>query len=186
MKEPTPYSHYVNARRQPSEAELAQFAKGLEEVRKRAPLTDELASSETVNHSLYGAIQNDDLSQRDRKEQENRLAFLLVMRHLPTFAKYLDVYLENVAPKETPPRYIQEAALFRADYPKFFNDPENAPRRPQNLASFDEEILNAYEKAKGILNDSSTNDQEKYERMSREFSDTFWFFYAFPIKTTHY
>ncbi|MBQ9370990.1 MAG: hypothetical protein IJU03_02250 [Thermoguttaceae bacterium] len=186
VKEPTPYSHYVNARRQPSEAELAQFAKGLEEVRKRAPLIDELASSETVNHSLYGAIQNDDLSLRDRKEQENRLAFLLVMRHLPTFAKYLDVYLENVAPKETPPRYIQEAALFRADYPKFFNDPENAPRRPQNLASFDEEILNAYEKAKGILNDSSTNDQEKYERMSREFSDTFWFFYAFPIKTTHY
>ena len=179
------FDQYLKSPGQISEAQVAEFRRKLDNLRKLAPDKDELASSETVNHALYGVIQNDNLARLNRNEQENRLAYLLLMRHLATFAKYADSYLElnNERPL---PRYIQEALLFRADYPQYFHDSPDARWSTEDTSIFSDSIRQAYKEARTILDANSLTNEEKYRQMGQNFGDSFWFFYCFPDKISHY
>ncbi len=139
-------------------------------VRARRPLDDELTSGRVVDYIRYFHVQNDDLSRRPLQERETLLATLLLMRDLPTFAKFFDGYLAEK--KGAPlPRYLQEAALFRAQFPQSFG--EGPGWRIPKTTNIDPETEKRFARFLQTIQAVRPIEQIFYD-IETQFGDTFW------------
>lgn len=139
-------------------------------VRAQKPFDDQLTSGRIVDYVRYFHVQKDDLSRRPLQERETLLATLLLMRDLPTFAKYFDGYLAEKQGAPIP-RYLQEAALFRAQFPQSFGD-ETSWRIPKT-ANINPEIEKRFVRFLQTIQVGRPNEQIFYD-IETQFGDTFW------------
>lgn len=178
------YEIYSKAPGKTPRKRLEEIAAQFLDVKELSPLEDGFQAADNPNSVLYGMLQNEDLSRRDLPEQENRLAFLLLMRHYKEFGKYFDKYALMKNSRRTP-RYLQEAALLREQVPSLFATPDvkqwtipaNVAVDPSIRKNFED-----YNESKKIRYASKKDDAA----LKTKYSDTFWFFAATPYAVDNY
>lgn len=180
-----PYAHYSTPRRKTSEKRLSEIAESVDAVRKLLPLEDKLEASETVNSILYGMLQHEDLSRRELPEQENRLAFLLLMRNLPAFGKNFDEYVKQKGDQPLP-KSLQEAALLREQLPNIFDANGADKWSIPDTVIIDPAIRERFNQYLEMVNRAGANTPEGAAETRAVFGDSFWFFISIPQKIENY
>ncbi|MBQ9128991.1 MAG: hypothetical protein IJY15_14695, partial [Thermoguttaceae bacterium] len=153
--EKSPFTPYL--RRAPlSDERLAELDASFAAVRAQKPNVDDFTTTRCADHVRFQLVQLDDLAQRPLPERETRLATLLLMRDLPTFARFLDGYLAEKtaladASRRRIPRVLQEAILLRVHFPKIFGQPEDERWEPPQNVEIDPEILERFNHCMTLL-----------------------------------
>ena len=178
------YAYLSTAKRKTSNARLVKFDEHINAIKILAPLTDNLAFSETTISAYFGMIQDEDISKRDVKETENRLAFLLIMRNLPQFSAHFDDYLKRKT-NGIIPQSFQEAALLRERFPSAFKPNESSWSLSETV-QIDPTIRKRFERYLEIVSDSNMDVARKLMSVQSEFGDTFWGFISTPETVDYY
>ena len=178
------FAFYTKTNLSTSELRLNEVAKQIKEIRDLAPLSDDLAFSETTNSAYYGMIQEEEASKLDRQKMENHLAFLLLMRNLPLFSVRFDNYI-NYFQSEQIPKSLEEAALLRERFPQVFNPNELSWSIPQKIKVTPLTRMR-FERYLKIVNDSGIDASSKMTSVQSEFGDTFWGFICIPGVIEYY
>ncbi|MBR4835326.1 MAG: hypothetical protein IKU86_13505, partial [Thermoguttaceae bacterium] len=161
-----------------SDERRAELDASFAAVRAQKPTVDGFFPNRCVSHSRYYLVQTDDLAKRPLRERETRLATLLLMRDLPTFAEHLDGYLlEKTALKEASerriPRFIQEAILLRGRFPQAFGRPADERWSVPVELEIDPEIARRFlDYLKTI--DASRPQNDIFRDVDLYFRQTFW------------
>lgn len=158
-----------------SDERLAELDASFAAVRDQKPTVDDFATSRCVDHVHYQLVQTDDLARRPLPERETRLATLLLMRDLPTFAQFLDGYLAEKtaladASQRRIPRVLQEAILLRVHFPKIFGRPESERWEPPQNVEIDPTIHERFNQCMTLLQPESFNN-EAIQAANRELGD---------------
>ena len=172
--EKSPFTTYL--KRVPlSEKRLAELDASFAAIRAQKPTVDNFSTNRCVDHARFQLVQLDNLAERPLPERENRLASLLQMRDLPTFARFLDGYLAEKtaladASQRRIPRALQEAILLRVHFPKIFNRPEDERWEPPKNVEIDPEILERFDRCMTLLQPQNVN-CEAIKLANRELGD---------------
>lgn len=172
--EKSPFTTYL--KRAPlSEKRLAELDASFAAIRAQKPTVDNFSTNRCVDHARFQLVQLDNLAERPLLERENRLASLLQMRDLPTFARFLDGYLAEKtaladASQRRIPRALQEAILLRVHFPKIFNRPEDERWEPPKNVEIDPEILERFDRCMTLLQPQNLN-CEAIKLANRELGD---------------
>ena len=158
-----------------SDERLAELDASFAAVRAQKPTVDDFATTRCVDHVRYQLVQTDDLAKRPLQERETRLATLLLMRDLPTFARYFDAYLAEKtaladASRRRIPRVLQEAILLRVHFPKIFERPEDERWEPPKNVDIDPAIHERFNQCMTLLQPESFNN-EAIRAANRELGD---------------
>ncbi len=158
-----------------SDERLAELDASFAAVRAQKPRFDDFATSRCVDHVRYQLVQSDDLAQFPLPERETRLVTLLLMRDLPTFARYFDAYLaektaEPDASRRRIPRALQEAVLLRAGFPRIFGKPDDERWTPPKTVKIDPEIDKRFKQCMTLLKPESVH-SEAVRAANRELGD---------------
>ncbi len=158
-----------------SDERLAELDASFAAVRAQKPTADDFTTTRCADHVRYQLVQTDDLAKRPLPERETRLATLLLMRDLPTFAQFLDGYLAEKtaladASRRRIPRVLQEAILLRVHFPKIFGQPEDERWEPPQNVEIDPEILERFNQCMTLLQPESFNN-EAIQAANRELGD---------------
>ena len=158
-----------------SDERLAELDASFAAVRAQKPNVDDFTTTRCVDHTRYQLVQTDDLARLPLPERETRLATLLLMRDLPTFAQFLDGYLAEKtaladASRRRIPRVLQEAILLRVHFPKIFGQPEDERWEPPQNVEIDPEILERFNQCMTLLQPESFNN-EAIRAANRELGD---------------
>lgn len=158
-----------------SDERLAELDASFAAVRAQKPNFDDFATSRCVDHVRYQLVQMDDLAKFPLPERETRLATLLLMRDLPTFARHFDAYLAEKAAladasQRRIPRVLQEAILLRAHFPKIFERPESERWEPPKNVAIDPEIDARFVQCMTLLQPENVN-SEPVRAANRELGD---------------
>jgi len=158
-----------------SDERLAELDASFAAVRALKPNVDDFATTRCVDHVRYQLVQTDDLAKRPLQERETRLATLLLMRDLPTFARYFDAYLAEKtaladASRRRIPRVLQEAILLRVHFPKIFERPEDERWEPPKNVDIDPAIHERFNQCMTLLQPESFNN-EAIRAANRELGD---------------
>ncbi len=167
----TPYLRQASL----SDERLAELDASFAAVRAQKPTVDDFATTRCVDHVRYQLVQTDDLAKRPLPERETRLATLLLMRDLPTFARYFDAYLAEKtaladASRRRIPRVLQEAILLRVHFPKIFGQPEEERWEPPKNVEIDPTIHERFKHCMTLLQPESVNN-EAIRAANRELGD---------------
>ena len=179
------FDEYVKASNTTSEKRISEFAKSVELVRELAPLTDVLLAPDNMNAVYYSLLQNEDVSKRSLKEQENRLTYLLIMRHLPKFGKFFDEYAKMKGDERTP-RYLQEAALLREQLPSIFDENGATSWTIPDSIKIVPELRERFDRYLDAVNRSDFRSPAGVAKVREEFGDSFWFFISEPKNIENY
>ena len=158
-----------------SDERLAELDASFAAVRAQKPRFDDFATSRCVDHVRYQFVQTDDLAKFPLPERETRLATLLLMRDLPTFARYFDAYLAEKtaladAAQRRIPRALQEAIFLRAHFPKIFERPADERWEPPKNVEIDPEIDARFTQCMTLLQPENV-DCEPVRAANRELGD---------------
>lgn len=158
-----------------SDERLAELDASFAAVRAQKPNFDDFATTRCVDHVRYQLVQTDDLAKRPLPERETRLVTLLLMRDLPTFARYFDAYLAEKtaladASRRRIPRVLQEAILLRVHFPKIFGQPEDERWEPPKNVEIDPTIRERFKHCMTLLQPESVNN-EAIRAANRELGD---------------
>ncbi len=172
--EKSPFTPYLR-RASLSDERLAELDASFAAVRAQKPTVDDFATTRCVDHIRYQLVQTDDLARRPLPERETRLATLLLMRDLPTFARFFDAYLAEKTALADPsqrriPRVLQEAIYLRAHFPKIFERPENERWEPPKNVELDPAIRERFNHCMTLLQPESFNN-EAIQAANRELGD---------------
>ena len=158
-----------------SDERLAELDASFAAVRAQKPNFDDFATSRCVDHVRYQFVQTDDLAKFPLPERETRLATLLLMRDLPTFARYLDGYLAEKtaladASQRRIPRFLQEAILLRVHFPKIFERPADERWEPPKNVEIDPAIYERFNQCMTLLQPENV-DSEAVRAANRALGD---------------
>ncbi len=158
-----------------SDERLAELDASFAAVRAQKPTADDFTTTRCADHVRYQLVQTDDLAKRPLPERETRLATLLLMRDLPTFARYFDAYLAEKtaladASQRRIPRVLQEALLLRVHFPKIFGQPENETWEPPKNVEIDPAIGERFNQCMTLLQPENVNG-EAVRAANRELGD---------------
>ena len=158
-----------------SDERLAELDASFAAVRAQKTTVDDFSPTRCVDHARYHLVQTDDLAKRPLPERETRLATLLLMRDLPTFAQYLDGYLAEKsaladASRRRIPLVLQEAILLRAHFPQFFGRPEDERWEPPKNVEVSPEIQARFVQCMKLLQPENVN-SEAVQTANRQLGD---------------
>lgn len=158
-----------------SDARLAELDASFAAVRAQKPTADDFTTTRCADHIRYQLVQTDDLAKRPLPERETRLATLLLMRDLPTFARYFDGYLAEKtaladASRRRIPRVLQEAILLRVHFPKIFGQPEDERWEPPKNVEIDPTIHERFNQCMTLLQPENVN-SDAVRAANRELGD---------------
>ncbi|MBQ2788039.1 MAG: hypothetical protein IJE97_00265 [Thermoguttaceae bacterium] len=172
--EKSPFTSYLRQATL-SDARLAELDASFAAVRAQKPNVDDFATTRCVDHIRYQLVQTDDLAKRPLPERETRLATLLLMRDLPTFARHFDAYLAEKtaladASRRRIPRVLQEAIYLRVHFPKIFERPADERWEPPKEVELDPAIRERFNHCMTLLQPESFNN-EAIQAANRELGD---------------
>lgn len=158
-----------------SDERLAELDASFAAVRAQKPRFDDFATSRCVDHVRFQLVQMDDLAPLPLRERETRLATLLLMRDLPTFARHFDAYLAEKAAladasQRRIPRVLQEAILLRVHFPQIFERPKDERWEPPKNVDIDPAIHERFNQCMTLLQPESFNN-EAIRAANRELGD---------------